>query len=74
MRPAAFRSFVAKTIDIALDVFDPFLLVRKHCLLLRQLFGTLLLELTVIAGEETNLFMFNVRDTGTNLIEKIPIM
>ena len=55
-------------------MFDVTLLARVHGLLLRQLLGTLFFKLAVIAGEDSNFLVFDMRDPGTNLIQKISIM
>jgi len=50
------------------------LLARVHRLLLRKLFGTLCLELAVVAGEQADRFVLDMRDACANLVEKIPVV
>ena len=69
-----FRGFVAKSVDIALHVLDLLLLPDVHRLLLRKLLGTQRFELTVIAGEQIDRFVLDMRDTRADLIEKVAIM
>ena len=74
LRLARFRSFVTKSIDIALNVFDLLLLSSVHRLLLRKLLGTQGFELTVIAGEQIDRLVLDMRNARADLVEKIAVM
>ena len=55
-------------------MLDLFLLARVHGLLLRQLFRTLRFELTVVTRKQANFQVFDVGNTGTDLVQEVPVM
>ena len=69
-----FRGLVTESIHITLDVFNLFLLAREHRLLLRQRLSAARFKLTIVAGVQADLLMFDVGDAGTDLVQKIPVM
>src|SRR5210317_2674798 len=74
LRLPGFRGFIAKAINIALHMFDLLLLPNVHRLLLGKLLGAQGFKLAVVAGEQVDGFVFDVSDTCTDFIEKIPIV
>ena len=71
---ARFRGFVSKSVDKALHVFDLLLLAGIHRLLQRELLGTQLFELAVVAREQADRAVLDVRDARANFVEEIPVM
>ena len=65
---AGFRRFITKSIDIALNMFDLFLLSNVHRLLQRKLLGTQGLKLAVITGEQVDRLIFYMRNARTHLV------
>ena len=71
---ARLGSLVPKPVDKALHVLDLLLLAGIHRLLQRELFGTQLLELAVVAGKQVNRAILDMRDARADLVEEIPVV